>query len=133
MKEEPMNTPAISRSDRDALLKYDRGRVRARKEDAEAYAAHLIAQFEEQLAREYSFDEDATWKAAAESAAEAVKEAQRKIAGRCAELGIPKWAWPSLGGVGWYRRGENVVKERRAELRKVAQSRAAGAHRAGFD
>jgi hypothetical protein len=72
----------ISRSDRDALLKYDRGRVKARKEDAEAYGAHLIAQFEEQLAREYSFDEDATWKAATESAEQAVKEAQRKIAGR---------------------------------------------------
>jgi hypothetical protein len=55
--------PTISRSDRDALLRYDRARLKARKEDAEAYGAHLIAQFEEQLAREYSFDEDATWKA----------------------------------------------------------------------
>jgi hypothetical protein len=117
--------PTISRSDRDALLKYDRGRVKARKEDAEAYGAHLIAQFEEQLAREYSFDEDATWKAAAESADEAVKAAQRKIAGRCAELGIPRWAWPELSDPYWYRRGESAVKERRAELRKVAQSRAA--------
>jgi hypothetical protein len=115
----------IGRSDRDALLKYDRSRTRARKEDAEAYGAHLIAQFEEQLAREYSFDEDATWKAAAAAAEEAVKEAQRKIAERCAALGIPKWAWPELSGVGWYRRGENAVKDRRAELRKVAQSRAA--------
>jgi hypothetical protein len=117
--------PPISRADRDALLRYDRSRVRAVKQDAEAYGAHLLAQFEQQLAREYSFDEEATWKAATESAAEAVKEAQRKIAERCAELGIPKWAWPELSGVGWYRRGENAVKERRDELRKVAQSRAA--------
>jgi hypothetical protein len=62
---------------------------------------------------------------ATESAEEAAKEAQRKTEERCAELGIPKWAWPEPGSVHWYRRGENAVKERRAELRKVAQSRAA--------
>jgi hypothetical protein len=116
--------PAINRSDRDALLKYDRSRTRARKEDAEAYGAHLIAQFEEQLAREFAFDEDATWKAAHEDAIAAVEAARRAIAERCEQRGIPKWARPNLS-VGWWERGENASKRRREELRKVAQSRAA--------
>ena len=33
--------PPISRADRDALLRYDRSRVRAVKQDVEAYGAHL--------------------------------------------------------------------------------------------
>jgi hypothetical protein len=115
--------PIINRSDRDALLKYDRSRTRARKEDAEAYGARLIAQFEEQLAKEFSFDSDATWKAARADANEAIEAAQRTIAERCAELGIPKWAQPGLN-LYWWKRGENASKERRAELRKVAQTRA---------
>jgi hypothetical protein len=72
------------------LLKYDRARTKARKEDAEAYAAHLIAEFERQLAKEFSFDEDAIWKAAAKSVEAAVEDARRVIAARCAELGIPR-------------------------------------------
>ena len=122
----PLQTPepAISRSDRDALLRYDRSRVKARKEDAEAYGAHLVAQFEQQVSREYSFNEDATWKAAREDAEAAVNKARQQIAKRCAELGIPRWALPNVAEVSWYRRGENACKERRAELRKVAQTKA---------
>jgi hypothetical protein len=116
--------PTINRSDRDALLKYDRARVKARKEDAEAHGAYLIAQFEEQLAREFSFDEDATWKAAHEDASAAVEAARHAIAERCEQRGIPKWARPDLS-VHWWERGENLTKRRREELRMVAQSRAA--------
>ena len=116
--------PPISRSDRDALLRYDRSRVKARKDDAEAYGAHLLAQFEEQVAHEYSFNEDSTWRAAAEAVAAVASEAQRKIQERCAELGIPKFARPVLASPHWYGRGETAVKERRAELRKVAERKA---------
>jgi hypothetical protein len=69
----------------DALLRYDRARVKARKEDAEAYSAHFLAQFKEQLAKEYSFDSDATWKAAHTSVDEACEPARRDIAERCLE------------------------------------------------
>jgi hypothetical protein len=85
--------------------------------------AHLIAQFEEQLAKEFAFDEDATWKAAHEDASAAVEAARRAIAERCEQRGIPKWARPELS-VHWWERGENATKRRREELRKVAQSRA---------
>ena len=108
-----------TRADRDALLKYDRSRTRARKEDAEAYGALLVARFEEQLAKEFSFNSDA-WKAAHADANEA---AQRTIAERCAdtrhsEVGAAR-AQPLLAQTGRER-----LEGRRAELRKVAQSRA---------
>jgi hypothetical protein len=82
--------PTINRSDRDAPLKYDRSRTRARKEDAEACGAHLIAQLEEQLAKEFAFDEDATWKAAHEDASAAVEAARRAIAERCEQRRHPE-------------------------------------------
>jgi hypothetical protein len=116
--------PPITRSDRDALLRYDRSRVKARKDDAEAYGAYLLAQFEEQVAREYSFNEDSTWSAAVAAAEAAVNQARHQIAERCAALGIPRWAQPELGGAYWYDRGANACKKRRAELRKVAESKA---------
>jgi hypothetical protein len=115
--------PVISRSDRDALLKFDRSRVKARKADAEAFGQHLLAEFEQQLAREYSFDDDKVWAEATAAAQEAHKIAQRTIDERCEQLGIPKWARPEFSALRWYGRGEAACKDRRAELRKVAVSR----------
>jgi hypothetical protein len=111
---------SITRSDRDALSRYDRARVKARRDDAEAYGAHLLPQ----LAKQYSFDSDATWKAATERSQAAVRAAEREPAERCGELHIPSWGRPNLF-VSWHSRGENASKKRRHELRRVARSRAA--------
>lgn len=116
--------PVISRSDRDALLKFERSRVKARKADAEAFGQHLLADFEQQLAREYSFNDDKVWAEARAAAQETHRIAQRTIDERCEQLGIPKWARPELSPPHWYGRGEAACKDRRAELRKVAVSRA---------
>jgi hypothetical protein len=116
--------PAISRSDRDALLRFDRSRVKARMADAEAYGQHLLAEFEQQLAKEYAFSEDKVWAEARASVQQAHEAAQRTIDERCQQLGIPKWARPAISTPSWYGRGEASVKDRRAELRKVAVSRA---------
>jgi hypothetical protein len=116
--------PAISRSDRDALLRFDRSRVKARMVDAEAYGQHLLAEFEQQLAKEYAFSEDKVWAEARASVQQAHEAAQRTIDERCQQLGIPKWAPPVISTPSWYGRGEASVKDRRAELRKVAVSRA---------
>lgn len=45
-----------------------------------------------------------------------------QIAERCRKLGISERFRPRLE-VHWYRRGENALKDRRAELCKVAQTR----------
>lgn len=119
-----LEPPVISRSDRDALLKFDRSRVKARKADAEAFGQHLLAEFEQQLAREYSFNDDKVWAEARAAAQEAHQIAQRRIDERCEQLGIPKWARPEFVAPHWYGRGEAACKDRRAELRKVAVSRA---------
>jgi hypothetical protein len=83
--------------------------------------------FEEQLAKEFAFDEDATWKAAHEDPSAAVEAARCAIAERCEQCGIPKWARPELS-VTWWERGENASKERRAELRKIVPGQPALMH-----
>jgi hypothetical protein len=79
-----------------------------------------MAQFEKQLAANYSWDHDENWKKAAEKAQAAAEAAQEIIAQRCQELGIPKTFAPHIG-VSWQGRGENMMSQRRAELRRVAK------------
>src|SRR5262249_49706973 len=61
-------------------------------------------------------------KAANDAARTAIAEANEKVQQRSKELGIPKEFAPSISG-GWFGRGENASKERRAELRKMGVSR----------
>lgn len=61
------------------------------------------------------------WKAAHEAAEKAVAEANATIAAVCRELGIPKTYAPCISAQ-WYRRREKASNERRAELRRVAQT-----------
>jgi hypothetical protein len=84
----------------------------------------LLAEFEQQLAKEYAFSEDKVWAEARASMQQAHESAQRTIDERCQQLGIPKGARPVISTPSWYGRGEASVKDRRAELRKVAVSRA---------
>jgi hypothetical protein len=108
--------------DRESLLKIIRQRERVAKMAASARSAHLLAEFEAQLDRQYSFDEDEVWRVAAAEATAVLAEAQRKIAIRCKELGIPPQFAPSLN-VHWYDRGRNAAKAERAEMRRVAMRR----------
>jgi hypothetical protein len=55
---------------------------------------------------------------------EGCEDADAEIGKRCRSLGIPEEFRPRLS-LGWYDRGENASKARRAELRKVAQTRIA--------
>jgi hypothetical protein len=81
------------------------------------------------MASEYRYDQDEVWKAATEAAAAAVAVAKQTVADRCAELGIPARFAPTVG-FSWRERGENLVKERRDELRLVAKSRIAAIEKA---
>ena len=66
---------------------------------------------------------------AAKEAEREVAKAQARVAERCRELGIPKQFAPSLS-LRWRNRGyDNPVKERRDELRRVAQAQIASLER----
>jgi len=115
-------TELMTRRDRDDLDKLARMREKVAKNRVEHRKAELMADFEQQLASIYAFNDDAVWKEAKETAQRAVELAARRIADRCRELGIPKTFQPTVG-IGWSGRGENATVQRRAELRAVARTR----------
>jgi hypothetical protein len=117
-----MKNGTLTNKEADNLCRIIRAREKVAKTMAKERSAELKAKVEEQLAATYSFDQDEVWKKAEESADKVVEEARRTVAERCKELGIPTRFAPDLH-LGWYRRGENASKERRAELRKVADAK----------
>jgi hypothetical protein len=60
------------------------------KSAAKQRSAELLADFENQMGREYSFDQDEVWAKAVEIADRDVKKMQKQIAARCKQLGIPE-------------------------------------------
>jgi hypothetical protein len=112
----------MTRRDREDLAKLCRQREKLAKHQVEAHKAALKADFERKLAAVYSFDQNDIWAKAAVAASAATKAAQQTIAAECQRLGIPKEFAPSIH-TNWYGRGENAVPARRAELRKVADSK----------
>jgi hypothetical protein len=116
------DTASLTRAEREDLLRLAKMRERVAKTGLTQRSAQLLAEFEQQMASEYSYDQDTFWKAAAAAADREVKKAKAQIAERCRELGIPDRFAPGLH-LSWYDRGENAVGKRRTELRFVAKSR----------
>jgi hypothetical protein len=114
--------------ERGELAKLIRHQERVLKSTAKQRSAELLAEFEQQIAAKYSFDDDDTWREAYAAAEAEIKRANERVAKRCRELGIPKAFAPSID-VHWYERGENMVNARRVELRKVAVTRIAALER----
>mgnify|MGYP001225616460 CR=1 FL=1 len=114
----------LTAKDRESILKVARLNERVAKTAIRQRSAELLANFERDLAAEFSFNDDAVWSQAVASAKEAVDAAQAEIAKRCQQLGIPKEFAPGIT-LGWYGRGQNAVAARRAELRRVAVTRIA--------
>lgn len=112
----------MKRNDQQDLLQVVRMRARVAKADAAAVAARRKAEFAAQLAAVYSYDDDEVWKKAQAAADVAAEAAQKDVARRCAELGIPRRFAPEIRLL-WYGRGENAVASRRAELTKVANTK----------
>lgn len=104
-------------------------RTKVLRAHADEQAAACMADFEKKMAAVYSWDEDETWKQAAERAQAIVKASQETIAERCKELGIPKTFAPSLS-LNWNGRGENALVSRRVELRRVAKAEIDAMHKA---
>jgi hypothetical protein len=118
-----MTTTMMAR-ERSELGQLMRWREKAAKTDAVAHGAQLMADFEAQMATQYSYDDDEVWRELKSTADCHVAEARAAVRRRCDELGIPRRFQPSLGGANWSYRGENAIKDRRVELRRVAQTAA---------
>jgi hypothetical protein len=80
----------MTRLEREDLRRLARYQATLAKAAAGRRAAELRADFKEQLAAIFLFDDDAVWKAAMVAADEAVDGAKKRIAARCNELGIPQ-------------------------------------------
>jgi hypothetical protein len=107
---------AMTRHEREDLQRLVRQREKVLMSAAKQRSAELLADFENQMGQQYSFDQDEVWQKAHELAKLEAAKAQKIVAARCRELGIPARFAPELS-LEWYRRGENALKERRAELR----------------
>jgi hypothetical protein len=118
----PDATPTITKAEREDLQRLVRQREKVLKSAAKLRSDELLADFENQMAAEYRFDDDAVWAEAAKETEAEVAKAQEKIAARCNALGIPRQFAPSLT-LHWHARGyNNSLDKRRAELRRAAQT-----------
>jgi hypothetical protein len=121
----------MMKGERAELQQLLRQRERVLKAAAKQRSTELLADFENQLGQIYHFDQDAVWKQAQSAAEAETEKANARIAVQCAKLGIPAQFAPELN-VHWYSRGENATKDRRVELRKMAQTRIAAIEQAAI-
>jgi hypothetical protein len=110
------------KNEREDLAKLCRQREKLAKAEADIRAAEMRADFEKQLATIHNYNDHAVWQRAYAAAEAAVEQAQKIVEATLKDLGIPGQFAPALS-IGWYGRGENAVKERRAELTRVAATR----------
>jgi hypothetical protein len=121
-REAEMNQTQMTTRDREDLAKLVRRAEKVAKADADRLAAERLADFEQQMAARYAPEDDEVWRQLHADAQSAISEAEARIAESCRELGIPEQLRPGLG-LYWHGRGENAVRERRAELCLAAKSR----------
>ena len=112
----------MTKGERSDLLSVIRKREKVMKTMAAERSAVMLAEFEAQAAKIYSFNDDAVWEEAKREAEKSVASAQASIDERCRALGIPPEFAPGLY-FGWHGRGENAVVQRMAELRRAAKKR----------
>lgn len=117
-----MNAP-MSKAEREDLQRLIRQREKVLKSAAKQRSAELLADFENQMGSEYSFDQDEIWAAATKAAKQVIEKAKQQVAARCRELGIPDRFAPGLE-LKWYARGyDNSIEKRKRELRDMATTR----------
>lgn len=113
---------AMTKGERQELGQLIRKRERVMKSQAQERSALLLAEFDAQSAKIYSYDDDPVWQKVQAEAQLAIEAASAQIAERCREMGIPEEFAPGLS-MFWHGRGHNAVSDRRAELRRAAKSR----------
>lgn len=115
----------MTRAERNDLMGVVKLRARVARTQVAQHEARLLAQVEEELSAVYSSREEA-WRDVTVEAARHVEEADAKIAAICRDRGVREEFRPRLS-LAWYGRGANADRERRGELRKLAQARIAAA------
>ncbi len=116
-------TDMMSSAERTELAKVVRMRAKLAKGDIDQRHKHLLADAEAQLALNFS-REDVAWRTIVTEAEASIADVNARIHERCDELGVPQEFRPSYNSY-WLGRGENAKAARRAELRRVAQTRLA--------
>jgi hypothetical protein len=100
-----------------------RANAKAALLEADARGKWMLADAEARLAAVYKADDEA-WADITAAARKYIAEADAAVAARCRQRGIPENLRPRLSEY-WSSRGENMFKERRAELRRVAEAQVA--------
>jgi hypothetical protein len=112
----------MTKAERDQLVKLARLRAKQAEREAEARQATLLAEVQDLLTAEFDAH-DRLWSDAVTVAEEALDKANAQIRLQCVDLGIPAGEAPQLS-MGWRSRGPCYSdRERRAELRKLAETR----------
>jgi hypothetical protein len=114
----------MTKADRDALIRIAKGRAKQARTNAKTREKILVTEVLEQAMAEYDA-RDKLWDEAVRIAEEYVVKANAQIQARCVDLGIPPKDAPKVQ-VGWVSRSERFSNpNRRAELLKLAEKRAA--------
>ena len=111
----------ITPQERQQLRQVIRLREQRAKRQVEAFADERLAQFEQEMATVYRAD-DERWERVTQAVQRIEHEANAEIARICEAEGIREDVAPSYY-VCFRGRGMNADKDRRAELRRVAQTR----------
>lgn len=114
-------TFAMTKGEREDLIRLIKQRERVAKTAAEQRSAAMLAEFEREVSAVHAFATNEVWRASVEAVQKAAQEAMEKIAVESGKLGIPPEFQPRVH-FGWTQRGENAYQERRAELRRVAKA-----------
>ncbi len=116
-----MAESTMTKGERDELAKILKRRARVAKSAVAQRKAELLADVERQLATQHKAD-DAAWAHITRAVAQAIKDGNGVILAEVRARGFPAAFAPKLV-LAWSSRGENGAASRRAELRKVAQTR----------
>src|SRR5262245_46562582 len=118
-----MTTEQMTKGEREDLQRLVRQREKVLTSAAKQRSAELLADFENQMGATYFAEDDEVWGKVTEAAQQVVAKAREQVASRCRELGIPDQFAPTLT-LDWRHRGYgNRLKERRDELRIMAETR----------
>jgi hypothetical protein len=114
----------MTRAERMDLIRLAKARAKQAEREAETQQKVHLAEVQDLLTAEFSAH-DQLWSEAVALAKEAAAKANAQIKAQCADLGIPPEQAPGLQ-MSWQPRGGQFAdKARRAELRKLAESRVA--------
>lgn len=111
----------MTRAEATELAKVVRMQARVANRRIDELKAERLAEMEATLAAEFQHS-DERWSDLTREASQLVKALDAELAERCEALGLRPEFRPALT-LGWYKRGQNGDAERRAELRKVGQTR----------